>query len=125
MKTRRTPSIRSFLPAVLVLLSFCTVPVWAGGAEEASWSQWRGPNRDGISTETDWDPEALAGGPKVLWQSIIGMGHSNVAVVNDRLYTMARNKEGECVLCLDADTGEEIWRYRTAERKMPQATPAI
>jgi len=125
MKTRRTSSIRSFLPAVLILLFLCPLPTWAGGAEEASWSRWRGPNRDGISTETDWDPGALAGGPRLLWSKIIGMGHSNVAIENGRLYTMARTKDGECVLCLDADTGEEIWRYKTGERKMPQPTPAI
>lgn len=23
------------------------------------WPGWRGPNRDGMSGETDWDPEAL------------------------------------------------------------------
>ena len=125
MKTRRSPSIRSFLTAVTLLLFLCSIRAWAGGAEEASWPQWRGPKRDGVSTETDWNPQALADGPKLLWSKIIGMGHSNVAVQNGRLYTMARNKEGECVLCLDADTGEEIWRYKTGERKIPQPTPAI
>jgi len=125
MKSIKSLSIRSFLPAVSILLFLCTVPTWAGGAEEASWSHWRGPNRDGISAETDWDPEALAGGPRLLWSKIIGMGYSNVAIAAGRLYTMARNKDGECVLCLNADTGEEIWRYKTGERKLPQPTPAI
>ena len=125
MKTKIALSVRSFLPTVLILLFLCPLPARAGGAEEANWPHWRGSNRDGISTEIDWDPGALAGGPRLLWSKIIGMGHSNVAIENGRLYTMARNKEGECVLCLDADTGEEIWRYKTGERKIPQPTPAI
>jgi outer membrane protein assembly factor BamB len=125
MNRKSLQSIRSFLPAVLILLFLCTVTAWAGGAGAAGWPQWRGPNRDGISAETDWDPEALAGGPKVLWQFEIGGGHSNVAIGGDRLYTMARNSDGECVLCLDAHTGEEIWRYKTGKSKLAQATPTL
>jgi outer membrane protein assembly factor BamB len=112
-----------FFGAVLLSLLFglsgCT------NRNAVEWPQWRGPNRDGISTETDWDSEALAGGPKVLWHVNIGMGHSNVAIAGGRLYTIALNKDGECVLALDAETGEEIWRYDTGKRKMPQATPTI
>jgi len=88
------------MSAVLLMLSACAKQ---GAAE---WPQWRGPNRDGISVETDWDPEALAGGPNVLWHSVIGIGHSNVAIKNGRLYVMARNKNGESVVCLDADNGK-------------------
>ena len=125
MKTRGAPSIRSFLLAVTLLLLLCTLPIWAGGAEEAGWPQWRGPNRDGISAETDWDAQALAGGPKVLWHVEIGGGHTNIAIGGDHLYTMARNSDGECVLCLDADTGEEIWRHKTGKSKLAQATPTL
>jgi len=107
------------MSAVLLMLSACAKQ---GAAE---WPQWRGPNRDGISVETDWDPEALAGGPNVLWHSVIGIGHSNVAIKNGRLYVMARNKNGESVVCLDADNGKEIWQHKTGERKIPEATPAV
>jgi len=123
MKSIISPSNRFMLIGVMLLL-FYSLPAWAGGGQE-EWPHWRGRNRDGISTETDWDPQALADGPKLLWSKIIGGGYSNVAITDGRLYTMARTKEGECVLCLDADTGEEIWRYRTGKRKIPEATPAI
>ena len=66
----------------------------AGGiADEFDWPRWRGPNGDGISLETDWDPEALSGGPKILWKVNVGWGHSNVAIQDNRLYTM--RKEGK------------------------------
>ena len=125
MKTKRSQSIRSFFPAVLILLFLCPLPAWAGGDEEASWPQWRGPNRDGISTETDWNPAALSGGPKLLWHVNIGMGHSNVAIKDCRLYTMGRNKDGECVLALDAGTGEEIWASEIGYGIYPQSTPVV
>jgi hypothetical protein len=47
------------LPFALLLL--CT----AAFAQSPSWPRWRGPNGDGISTETGWNPKALKGGAKV------------------------------------------------------------
>jgi len=37
-----------------------------GIADDFDWPRWRGPNGDGISKETDWDPKALEEEPKVL-----------------------------------------------------------
>ncbi len=52
------------------------------------WAQFRGPDRDGISTETGllttWPEE----GPKEVWRIAIGEGYSAISVVGDRLYTM-------------------------------------
>jgi hypothetical protein len=52
----------------LVLVVFgVTAPLNVDGkTKEADWPRWRGPNGDGISTETDWDPEAFKGGPKIV-----------------------------------------------------------
>ncbi len=40
-----------------------------GIADDFEWPRWRGPNGDGISKETNWDPKVLAGGPKILWKA--------------------------------------------------------
>jgi len=128
MKQKISSSIHLFLLSITVLLPLCTVATWAGGEQEANWPQWphwRGPNRDGISVETDWNPEALAGGSRLLWHVTIGQGHSNVAIAAGRLYTMARTKDGVCVLCLDAATGKELLRYNSGPGMMPQGTPAL
>ena len=45
-----------------------------GITDDFEWPRWRGPKGDGISNETNWDPEALAGGPKILWKVDIGIG---------------------------------------------------
>ena len=88
-------------------------------ADAFDWPRWRGPNGDGISMEADWDPEALAGGPKIVWKVDIGMGHSNVAIKDNRLYTMGLGG----VYCFDADTGEEIWLYSLDSAADTLATP--
>jgi outer membrane protein assembly factor BamB len=74
-------------------------------ADDFDWPRWRGPNGDGISMETDWNPNALTGEPKILWKVDLGWGHSNVAIKNNRLYTIGMKG----VYCLNPETGEEIW----------------
>jgi hypothetical protein len=59
-----------------------------GYAADLSWPRWRGPNGDGISKETNWDPEALAEGPKILWNVNIGTGYSDISIRGNRLYAM-------------------------------------
>src|SRR4051794_39743973 len=48
------------------------------------WPQWRGPRRDGISTETNILREWPEGGPKRLWQAKVGEGFSSVVVARGR-----------------------------------------
>jgi len=88
-------------------------------ADNFDWPRWRGPNGDGISHETDWNSEALAGGPKILWKVDVGFGHSNVAIKDNRLYTMGLGG----VYCFDADTGEEIWLHDLDSTADTLATP--
>ncbi|MHC4995739.1 MAG: PQQ-binding-like beta-propeller repeat protein, partial [Planctomycetota bacterium] len=81
----------------------------------ADWPVYRGPNGDGISTETDWKtwgPE----GPKTLWKASVGIGYSSVVVADGRLFTMgnstdANDNEVDTVFCFDAETGKLIWKH--------------
>ena len=93
------------------------------------WPQWRGPDRNGISEESGWDPAALVEDPRILWRTNVGLGYSGVAVKADRLYTMGNVRGQDSVVCLDARTGREIWSYSYPARSMqypgPRATPTI
>lgn len=62
----------------------------------ADWPQFRGPNRDGKSTETGLLQVWPTGGPKELWAvENLGMGYASVAVVGDTIYTTGmENKQG-------------------------------
>ena len=53
-------------------------------------------------------PEA---GPKELWRMPLGNGFSGISIANGRAYTMFAEGEDEVVVCLDAETGAELWRY--------------
>ena len=72
------------------------------------WPRQRGPNGDVISLETDWNPEALYRGLKVLWKVNTGMSFSNVAIKDNRLYTIGKNYGDNIVYCLNAEIGEEM-----------------
>ncbi len=99
----------------------------------ADWPNWRGPNFDGISAETDWDPENI---DNVLWKMEVGTGFSGVAVAGGRVYTLGHDgrKSGgkETVYCLDVKNGKKIWSDTYAARLLPHlheggpaATPTI
>jgi outer membrane protein assembly factor BamB len=97
----------------------------------SEWPQWRGPNRDGVSTETDVRTDWPDGGPKVLWERKTGEGFSSVVVSNGRAFTMFQDGPDEAVVCWDAETGQERWRFKyPAQYKNdygngPRSTPAI
>ena len=110
-----------FLIATFLILSQCSL-VDSIGKGKPSWPRWRGPKGDGVSAETDWDPTALAGGPKLLWTKNVGMNYANVVFSGDRLFT-AGLAEHSLLLCLDAGTGEELWRFRFSTLSECQATP--
>ncbi|MDD5349401.1 MAG: PQQ-binding-like beta-propeller repeat protein [Chthoniobacteraceae bacterium] len=91
-------------------LAACLI-LCADAARAADWPQWRGPGRDGISPETGWTAAWPASGPKVLWKAHFGAGCSSFAVVGNRVFTMGNAKDEGSVFCLDARTGEPVWRY--------------
>src|SRR5262249_47171119 len=82
----------------------------------ADWPQWRGPNRDDISKDTGLLKVWPANGPRLLWTCAnTGRGYSGPAVVGDRLYTLgSRDEKVELILCLDANTGQEVWAVEYA-----------
>lgn len=98
------------------------------------WPQWGGPQRDLVWRETGIveqlpDVEVL---PR-MWSTPIGDGYSGPAVADGRVYITDRQpRRGlERVLCLDAESGQELWkyeypvRYNIAYDAGPRATPTV
>jgi len=96
-------------------------------AENFDWPQFRGPNHDGISKETVWNPKALAGGPKVAWKKKVGQGWSSVSICGDKLFTMGNENEQDIVYALNVKDGSEIWRHsyacKAGNHPGPRTTP--
>lgn len=97
--------------------------VWMGMAVGGSplsakdWPQWRGPERNGKSSETgilkDWEAKP----PKLLWTAEgTGEGYSSLAVVGDRIYTTGNLPEGQGVVAIDAKEGKVLWSKVLTEK---------
>jgi outer membrane protein assembly factor BamB len=101
-------------------------------AYAADWPQYRGSNHDGLSPETNITKNWPANGPKVLWKIPVGESFGSIAVVGKRAFLMVERNGNELCICLDADTGKEIWQ-RTLDKTIfeneggngPRTTPAI
>jgi len=72
---------RNLILPLLGLLLLCSC------AEKGQYSDWRGPNRDGIYPETGLLKQWPAEGPDLLWSyEELGFGHTAVAVSDHRVY---------------------------------------
>ena len=119
---------RPIAAAILLLLDVAGAP----GAAAEDWPKWRGPNGDGVSTESGWQSRFPAGGPRVLWQRDVGFGYAAVAVSSGRLYTAGWSAGEEHIYCLNEGDGKPIWdksypakRHNCMHEGGPAATPEV
>ncbi len=95
------------------------------------WSQWRGPNRDGVSHEKNLLKKWPENGPELVWLvDSIGDGFSSAAIKGQMVYATGKRDSFEIITAMDLD-GEIIWQkeYGRASRSKdwPQSrcTPTI
>src|SRR5262245_58401936 len=81
----------------------------------SDWPEWRGPTRDGRSSETglpsSWSPK----GENLAWRVPLG-GRSSPVVFHNRVYLLQpfgdpANTQ-ERLVALDADSGKLVWEHR-------------
>ena len=79
------------------------------------WPEARGPNRDGVSTETGLPEKWALNGQNFLWRAPYG-GRSAPIVMGNRVCVQNPSGSGptlqERVMCLESDTGKVIWEYK-------------
>ena len=122
----------SVAPAVAAGVAAGVNPFLPAGVEDRGWPFLRGPNFDGHSPEICIADHWPAGGPPVLWIRELGQGYSAFVSDGARVYTQAQSLGGQFVYCLNADTGETVWRYRYGAPYQlagvypgPRATPTL
>ena len=102
----------------------------------ADWPEWRGPSRDGRSTETNlpsrWSPQ----GENLAWRIPIGSRSAPVAFGN-RLYINSPTpgdpaNTQERLMAIDAETGKVVWERRFSlflsdvpQHRASWASPAV
>jgi outer membrane protein assembly factor BamB len=98
-----------------------TVAVLASPAPAADWPGFRGPNRDGLCTETGLLKEWPDGGPKQVWSaSNLGLGFGTPSVANGKIYGIGRRDEKDGVWALKESDGSELWFAPFADPTKPQ-----
>ncbi len=126
------PSRREFLQAAAALA--VRFPADGPPADDpASWAQFLGPRRDGISRETGLNTDWTKKKPAVVWKAATGPSFSSVSVVGDRLFTGEQRGSRDGILCIDAKKGKERWYtdaapgYLDRQRQGagPRATPTF
>ncbi len=116
---------RTFVPLLVAV---------ATTVQAADWPNLFGPNHDGVSKETDWDPAKIE---NIDWKAKVGIGFASMAVADGKLYTLGHDGKKtsggkETVYCLDAATGKEIWSDSYDAKLLPylheggpSATPTV
>lgn len=99
--------MKSFATAAALAL----IATAATAATAADWYRWRGPDLNGISRETGWQATWPESGPKPLWKAAVGTGFSSFSVSRGRVYTMGNTNETDTVYCLDAQSGQIVWKH--------------
>lgn len=107
----------------------------AASALAQDWPQWRGPNRDGVTsrfeTPAAW-PEKL----RKVWSLEVGEGHASPVIVGESAYCFSRQGESEIIRRVELATGRAAWTqaypapYRMnpaaqAHGKGPKSTPVV
>lgn len=73
------------------------------------WGTFRGPDGCGRSEAKNL-PEALDPEATLVWRTEVPKGYSSPVLAKDFVFVTGADDEGVATLCLDAATGEELWR---------------
>ncbi|SVD29928.1 uncharacterized protein METZ01_LOCUS382782, partial [marine metagenome] len=98
----------------------------------SSWTDFRGPLRNGEYNElpilTDWPAKGL----QPIWKQPIGGGYASFTISHGRAFTIEQRGREEVVAAYDVATGQELWTNawpafftETMGGNGPRATPTL
>jgi outer membrane protein assembly factor BamB len=116
-----------------LICAFALLLVTAGNTTpEAEWPQWRGPLRNGLSSETGLLKQWPANGPAAAWSiTNLGEGYGSLAIKADRLYMQGTKGSESAVFCLNRADGKTIWSVSLGPKvdesrgNGPRGTPTL
>src|SRR5688500_14027139 len=76
-----------------------------------AWQTFLGPGGDSKSPETGILTKWPAAGPKLVWQRPLGTSYGMPTISRGRLFQFDRFGDSARVYCLNAETGEELWKF--------------
>ena len=107
----------------------------ASAQQDREWTQWRGPNRDGVLSAAHV-PAAWPGSFQRSWSVDVGEGYSSPVVSGRLAFVHSRKDPQEVITAVDVITGAVKWQqayaapinkngYAAAMGKGPNATPLV
>jgi len=115
----------------LLVLAFLMLPMtYAADPTSPDWAMFRGPKRDGVSTDTGLLKEWPKDGPPLEWKCPgIGIGFSSVAVSGDKVFTMGDVKRVCYAFGINRKDGTKIWEAKIGNGggnyEGPRCTPTV
>ena len=115
---------RTRLRAASLGLLLLLVSLSSGVARAENWPQWRGPNGDGVSRETD-TPIAWSESKSIVWKcELPPWGCSTPAVWGDAVFLTSHVENRDLLLLkIDKQTGKIVWQ-RTVDTVATDRMPA-
>ncbi len=108
----------SLLPLTAVVLALSAA--FAAAGAPGDWPQWRGANRDDISSDTGLLKSWPAGGPPLVWKATgLGSGYSGVSILGDRLFTAGDKGSENFVIVLSRADGKQLWAAKLGKAGAP------
>src|SRR5450759_2864856 len=112
---------------------FALIMISSLNSYSQDWPQWRGIGRDskvtGFKAPSAWPTEL-----KQEWKVTVGFGDATPVLTGNKIYLNTRQGNEEVVLCLEAATGKELWKYSytapavtgpPASHPGPRSTPSV
>lgn len=118
-----------FIAAIFILETLANGNI----SRAQNWPQWRGPNRDAKVTDFKV-PAKWPGELTQKWKVTVGDGVATPALVDDKLYVFTRQDDNEIIRCLEAATGNELWKDQYASEPItgsakgfqgPRSSPTV
>ncbi len=97
-----------FFMVVQIVIAIPNVTL--GQQDLTDWTQWRGPQRDGIVESEVLSSATSLKGVQKKWHVDLGPSYSGPLVVGDKIFvTETKDKKSEVVRALNRANGEQLW----------------
>jgi len=112
------------------LAGVCSLFLTSTAMTAADWPQWRGPNRDDVSSEQGLLKQWPQGGPPLAWKVTgAGAGYGGVSVAGGKVFTSGDKGDSSFAVAFNAASGRPIWTAKIAraggDPSGPRSTPAV
>lgn len=99
------------MSTIRLVLAVVLTSVVASSVVAQEWTRFRGPNGNGIAADVNF-PSAPTEEDFKWKVELPGLGHSSPTIWGNRVFLMSADPDSglRYVLCLDAKTGEEVWK---------------